>query len=135
MENTTLDMLEKDIGAVRTKMESLTPGTPEYSAAVDSYMKMYDRRLKETELDRAFMERSDRDLDKEREWNYKTAQLEEQKKDRWTRIGLDVASIAVPAILYGVAVAAGFKHEFKLNGAYTSRTFKDLVLGRLRAGR
>lgn len=54
----------------------------------------------------------------------KNQQLAEAKKDRWIKLGVDLAAILLPLGFYGIWMARGFK--FEQTGSYTSTTFRGL---------
>lgn len=124
MEKDTKTMLEEEIQAELEKIASLNPGDKEHSAAVDSLATLYRLNIEETEKERKFMKECEHDLIEERELELKNAQLEEQKKDRWWRFGLDAAGIVLPLTFYAIWMRKGFK--FEETGTFTSTTFRGL---------
>lgn len=124
MEKDTKTMLDEEIRSELEKISSLKLGDKEHTAAVDSLATLYKLSIEETEKEREFMKRNEHDLIEERELELKNAQLEEQKKDRWWRLGLDAASIVLPLTFYAIWMRRGFK--FEETGTFTSTTFRGL---------
>ena len=60
----------------------------------------------------------------DQEMRLKEAQLVEQKKDRYFRLGLETAGLVLPLIFYGIWMRKGFK--FEETGTFTSTTFRGL---------
>lgn len=119
------DLLEDELKTEFEKLSSMTPGTREHSAAVDSLATLYKLSIDETENDRAFRERCDKDIAMSKELQLKEAQLEEQKKDRYFRLALESAGLILPLIFYGIWMRKGFK--FEQEGTFTSTTFRGLI--------
>lgn len=124
MEQDNRELLE---GRIKTEIENLaklTPGSDEHSKAVEALTKLYKLSIEQTENERTFMQRSDQDLEKEREWQLRNAQLREQSIERYfkygTEIGLGVASL----VFYGIWMKRGFK--FEETGTFTSTVFRNL---------
>ena len=124
MEPDIKDLLEKEIKSEFEKLSSLAPGSNEHSKAVDSLTELYKLNIEETEKERAFMEKCDQEAIRSQEMKLKNDQLDEQKKDRYFRVGLEVAGIVLPLIFYGAWMKKGFK--FEETGTFTSTTFRGL---------
>ena len=54
----------------------------------------------------------------------KRHQLEVDEKDRYFRLGIEVAGIILPLIFYAAWMKRGFR--FEENGTFTSTTFRGL---------
>lgn len=119
------DGLEEVIKGSIERLKSLTPGTKEYSEEVDSLIKLYKLNIEETENERAFMAKCDRDANEEREWQLKNVQIAEQKKDRYFKYGTEVGLAVLQLIFYATWMVRGFKYEE--TGSYTSKTFMNLT--------
>lgn len=104
------ELLENEIKSEIEKLKTLTPGTDEHSEAVDSVAKLYKLNTESIENEREFLS--------------KNAQLEEDRKNRYCRLGVDAAGIVLPLIFYGVWMKKGFK--FEETGVFTSTTFRGL---------
>lgn len=99
MENEIRESFVKVIKNEIERLSTLEPGSKEHSEAIDSLAKLYKLNIDETEKEREFMDRCDRDIDREREWKIKNAQLEGQKLDRYIALGLGVAGIIITPIV------------------------------------
>lgn len=118
------DLLEEEIRSEFEKLKSLTPGSKEHSEAVEAMTKLYKMNIEETENNRAFMDRSDRDIDREREYQVKLMELKDAKLTRYFRFGADMAGVVLPLVFYGIWMKKGFK--FEETGTFTSTTFRGL---------
>jgi len=84
-------------------------------------VKLYKLRIEETKNEWDFNEKYNaHESDKQ----FKKAQLEEQVKDRYFRLGVEAAGIILPLIFYGIWMHRGFK--FEETGTFTSTTFRGL---------
>lgn len=59
-----------------------------------------------------------------RDLELKQRTLDESIKDRYFKLGLDVAGLIVPIIFYGIWMGRGLK--FEETGTFTSTTFRGL---------
>lgn len=110
--------MEKEIISLIEELSMYDPGSEEYkeiSKAIDGlYVTLNKEKslaLEETKLE-------------------KTSELEEKtyKDNRvmgYVKTGVELASIVVPVIFYGIWMKRGL--EFEQEGSYTSATFKGLV--------
>lgn len=116
--------LDERIEAALDAMKTLTPGSKEYDNAANHLATLYRLSMDETEKERTFQRNCDRDILETRELELKIAQLEDQKKDRWWRLGLEAAGLVLPMAFYAVWMRRGFK--FEETGTFTSTTFRGL---------
>lgn len=115
------DLLGEEIKTEIRNLSTLEPGSKEKSTAIDDLAKLYRLRIEETKNELDFKEKYDaRESDKQ----FKKAQLEEQVKDRYFRLGVEAAGIILPLIFYGIWMRKGFK--FEETGTFTSTTFRGL---------
>jgi hypothetical protein len=84
-------------------------------------LKLYKLRIEETKNEWDFNEKY---IAHESDKQFKKAQLEEQVKDRYFRLGVEAAGIILPLIFYGIWMRKGFK--FEETGTFTSTTFRGL---------
>lgn len=117
--------LDEEIASELEKLKTLEPGSKEHSSAVADLATLYRLSIDETEKERTFVRNCDRDLIEEREYELKIAQFEDQKKDRWWRIGLEAAGIVLPLTFYGIWMVMGLNYEKE--GTFTSKTFQGLT--------
>lgn len=118
MNKTIIELMEKEIISLIEELSMHDPGSEEYneiSKAIDGlYVTLNKEKslaLEETKLE-------------------KTSELEEKtyKDNRvmgYVKTGVELASIVVPVIFYGIWMKRGL--EFEQEGSYTSATFKGLV--------
>lgn len=127
--------LDEEIVRLQNKLKSMTPGAKEYQEVTEELRLLYQMRLEGVKAEWDYDEkrerriteagRADEDLRiREHEEALKRDQFDEQKKDRWIRVGIAGVELIVPMIFYGVWMARGFK--FETTGTYTSNTFKGL---------
>lgn len=97
------DLLGEEIKEEIQNLSTLEPGSKEKSMAIEDLTKLYRLRIEELN---------------------KKDQLNEQVKDRYFRLGVEVAGIVLPLIFYAAWMRRGF--EFEENGTFTSTTFRGL---------
>jgi hypothetical protein len=113
------------------RQEILNLGTLEIAseakgAAVDDVVKLYKLRIEETKNEAEIREKREaRIMENEREERTKQAQQSDAVIDRYFKIGLAAAELALPLTFYGVWMHRGFK--FEQTGTYTSKTFMGLI--------
>ena len=116
MDNNITQMLEEEIKSELQTLSNLEVGSKELESATESVATLYKLRIEEAKLER--------ELANDSEMEFKRAQLKEQAKDRYIRLGLDVAGLVLPMVFYGIWMHKGFK--FEETGTYTSTTFRGL---------
>ena len=114
-------LLEEEIKAEIKRLGSLESGSQEHTTAVDSLTKLYKLKLDE---DKTSMEYLDKTQNRESDEGFKVAQIEENVKDRYVKIGIAAAELVLPLMFYGVWMRRGFK--FEQDGTFTSQTFRGL---------
>lgn len=124
MANDIKTKLEEEIQRELEKLSTLDPGSKEHAAAADTLVTLYKLNMDELENDRAFMKKCDHERIEEREIALKNAQLEEQIKDRYFRLGIEAAGLVLPLMFYAFWMRRGFK--FEETGTFTSTTFRGL---------
>lgn len=102
-------LLNEEIKSEIQNLSSLPPGK-EKSNAVEDLVKLYKLRIEETK--------------NESDKQFKKAQLKEQHRDRYFKLGVEAAAIILPLIFYGIWLRRGFK--FEETGTFTSTTFRNL---------
>lgn len=116
-------------------LSNLQPGSKEQQTAVENVTKLYRLGLEDVKADTDYDEKVyRRDVDAQHEQNeldwqtreeqFKKDQLAEQIKDRYFKLGIEVAGIVLPLIFYATWMKRGFK--FEETGTYTSTTFRGL---------
>lgn len=111
------NLLEKEIKNQIENLASLEPGSEKHSTAVESLAKLYKVKLDE---DKTSMEYLDKTQNRESDEGFKIAQIEENVKDRYVKIGIAAAELVLPLMFYAFWMRKGFKFEEK--GTYTSTT-------------
>ena len=106
-------LLEEEIKSGIRDLSTLPSGSEEKSSAIEDLVKLYKLRIEETRNEWDFSDKQ-----------FKKAQLEEQVKDRYFRLGVEAAGIILPLIFYGIWMRRGFK--FEETGTFTSTTFRSL---------
>ncbi len=130
MDNLGTDkMLEEEIRTQMRDLSRLSTGSDEKSRAIDDLVALYRLKIEEGKAvwdsdEKAARLAMDRNQSEE-ENVQKQAQMEEQKKDRYFRLGVDTAGIVLPLIFYAVWMRRGFK--FEETGTFTSSTFRGLI--------
>lgn len=114
-------LLAKEIESEIENLYSLTPGSQEHSAAVESLAKLYKLKLEEDKTSMEYLEKTDMH---ESDKGFKVAQLEESIKDRYFRLGIAAAELVLPLMFYGIWMKRGF--AFEKDGTFTSQTFRGL---------
>lgn len=127
--------LANEILSQLNNLSTLNPGSKEQQTAVENVTKLYRLGLEDVKADTDYDEKLyRRDVDAQheqdelnrqaREEQFKKDQLAEQIKDRYFRLGIEVAEIVLPLIFYATWMKRGFK--FEETGTYTSTTFRGL---------
>ena len=127
--------LEDEILDQFNNLKNLDSGSKEQQTAVENITKLYRLGLEDVKADTDYDEKLYRrdvdaqheqdELDKQtREEEFKRNQLSEQTKDRYFRLGIEVAGIILPLMFYASWMKKGFK--FEETGTYTSTTFRGL---------
>lgn len=140
-------LLESEITTQIEGLSNLEQGSKEHTAAVENVVKLYRLKIEEDKnvweinekIDRRLMENEQHNLDgqlKEKQIEYdqtiheleqelKTAQLEEAKKDRYFKYGVEAGLGLLTLAFYGLWLRRGFK--FEEEGTYRSKTFMNLT--------
>ena len=119
------NMLDEEINTGFEKIKDMTPGSDEHMRAVQTYERLYKLRQEDIAKEREFMDRSERSAVDEQERQVK------HKQQFWDRVmncldvGVKIAGIAVPAVIYAVFMDRGYK--FEETGTYTSQNMKGLM--------
>lgn len=106
-------LLDEEIEIEIKRLTTLQAGGEEHTTAVESLTKLYKLRIEETKNE---LESGRRESDEQ--------QLTEQVKERYFKLGIEIAGIVLPLVFYAVWMGKGFK--FEENGTFTSTTFRGL---------
>lgn len=82
MNDTQMDSLDQLIELCDAAVNGLERGSPAWEKAVNAAIRLRETKSDLEEKERAFMEKSERDADREHEYQLKVEQLEEQKRAR-----------------------------------------------------
>lgn len=118
------DLLEEEIRSEFENLSKLSPGEKEHSDAVDSLVKLYKLAIEETGSEREFRLKCEESTNQGLDVKLKAAQLDEDVKTRYFRLGVEAAGIVLPLMFYGIWMKRGFK--FEETGTFTSTTFRGL---------
>lgn len=128
MDEKIKEMLNEEIEAEFRGLSDLPAGSKEKTAAIGDLATLYRLKIEETKNELDFKEKQERRTDEyaqaHSEITLRQNQQEEQVKDRYFRLGIEVAGVVLPLIFYAVWMRRGFK--FEENGTFTSTTFRGL---------
>ena len=128
-------LMDEEITKEINDLSSLQAGSKEKSTAIDDLTKLYKLKIEETKnewdanekYEKRIMESEQADYNAklhEREEELKKEQTADQLKERYFRLGIEVAGIILPLAFYAAWMKRGFK--FEETGTYTSTTFRGL---------
>lgn len=115
------EMLDEEIKEEIENLSNFELGSNEASDAVDNLVELYKLKLDQMKMEKEFYEQTDA---RESEEEFKNIQIQEQRIDRYVKIGLETAGIVLPMIFYASWMKKGFK--FEETGTFTSNTFRGL---------
>ena len=120
--------LEKEILKEIQDLSALKSGSKEMDSAIENLATLYKLNIEEVKIEHEAMEkafdRGSADETSARDLKLKQQMLDESIKDRYFKLGLDVAGLIVPIIFYGIWMGRGLK--FEETGTFTSTTFRGL---------
>ena len=98
---------------IQNEFESLKDfevGTEEYKATVDGLVKLVDRAI---EIDKLNLEAEEKAKNREKDYDFKLQQMEEERKDRLIRNCISTAGIVIPSLLtiWGTLKTLKFEQE------------------------
>lgn len=114
-------MLAEEIKSEIGNLSTLEIGTDEHTTAIDNLTKLYKLKIEETKNEKELLETVNA---REIEQQLKREQLSDQVKERYFRMGIDVAGLILPLMFYASWMKKGFK--FEETGTFTSTTFRGL---------
>ena len=120
--------LEKEILKEIQDLSALKSGSKEMDSAIENLATLYKLNIEEVKIEHEAIEkaydRGSADETSARDLKLKQQMLNESIKDRYFKLGLDVAGLIVPIIFYGIWMGRGLK--FEETGTFTSTTFRGL---------
>lgn len=128
MDEEIKSLLDEEIKSQIITISGMNVEDDDYSKAIDSLVKLHKLRIEETksitDLYNQMYKRENDEKTCELDEEIRREQLSEQKKERYIRIGLEVAGLLVPIMFYSAWMRKGFK--FEETGTFTSTTFRGL---------
>ena len=128
MDEKIKNLLCEEIEEEILKLYSLEVGSKEKSAAINDLATLYRLKIEETKTELEFDEKRERRFmeinQSDSDIRIKRSQLTVDEKDRYFRLGIEVAGIILPLIFYAAWMKRGFR--FEENGTFTSTTFRGL---------
>lgn len=109
--------LSEEIEKCIEDLTNLQLGSDEYDKAVKNLATLHELKMDEIKIT------NDSKI-REREMTLKSLESNERLKDRYIRLGVDVAGIVLPLVFYASWMRKGFK--FEETGTFTSTTFRGL---------
>ena len=120
--------LEKEILKEIQDLSALESGSKEKDSAIENLATLYKLNIEEVKIEHDAIEkaydRGSADETSVRDFKLRQQTLDESIKDRYFKLGLDVAGLIVPIIFYGIWMGRGLK--FEETGTFTSTTFRGL---------
>lgn len=110
-------LLDEEIVQRLKGLNGLESGSKEIGAAIEDVEHLFKMRVEERKLNNELESNA-------REERDKLVENAARAKDRYIRLGLDVAGLILPLMFYGIWMAKGFK--FEESGTFTSTTFRNL---------
>ena len=89
-------LLNDEIRSEFEELKKLEVGTEQYKASVDGLAKLVDRAIEFEKID---AERTEKQLDRGFEEDFKLQQAEDERKDRKLKNGISVAGIVIPIVV------------------------------------
>lgn len=120
--------LDELIDSEIKEISELQTGTKEKSAAIDDLTKLYRLRIDEKKVDLDYKDRcrtrENEELQAGHDIDQRKDQMQEQKIDRYFKVGIAIGELILPLMFYAAWMKKGFK--FEESGTFTSTTFRNL---------
>jgi hypothetical protein len=100
VETKAKELLEKEVETQIGNLSHIAPGSEEMTTAVENVNKLYKLKIEDE-------------------------RLREEAKDKWIKLGGDMAKLGAVLMFYGTWMRKGFK--FEEVGSITSSTFRSLI--------
>ena len=103
-------LLEDEIQAEFEGLKDIEMGSEKYKTSVEMLTKLVDRAI---EYDKLNAESDAKADDREKDVELKTRQMDEDKKDRMVRNGIQIAGIVIPTVvtIWGTLKSLRFEEE------------------------
>lgn len=115
--NEIQNLLDEEIVRRLKGLNSMESGSKEIGVAIEDVEHLFKMRVEERKLNNELESNA-------REERDKLVENASRAKDRYIRLGLDVAGLILPLMFYGIWMAKGLK--FEETGTFTSTTFRTL---------
>lgn len=108
-------LLKREIEDEFEVFQNMTLGTDDYKMTIDGLTKLLDRHIELKKIDYDHEEKA-----KNREYDnqLKVKQMEEDRKDRWIKNGIAIASFVIPSLITIWGTKKSF--EFEKTGTITT---------------
>ncbi len=114
MDNKINELLKGSIITELESLDDLKSGSEERKQAISDLVKLHSLRMEELKFEREIVGEE-----------IKSKQLDEQTKERYLKLCIDILGVTLPLAFYASWMRKGFK--FEETGVYTSATFKGLI--------
>lgn len=111
------NLLDNEIVRRLKELDGMASGSKEIGVAIEDIEHLCKMRVEERKLNSELESNA-------REERDKLVENAARAKDRYIRLGLDVAGLILPLAFYGIWMYKGFK--FEESGTFTSTTFRTL---------
>ena len=111
------NLLDNEIVRRLKELDGMASGSKEIGVAIEDIEHLCKMRVEERKLNSELESNA-------REERDKLVENAARAKDRYIRLGLDVAGLILPLMFYGIWMSMGFK--FEESGTFTSTTFRSL---------
>lgn len=111
------NLLDNEIVRRLKELDGMASGSKEIGVAIEDIEHLCKMRVEEKKLNSELESNA-------REERDKLVENAARAKDRYIRLGLDVAGLILPLAFYGIWMYKGFK--FEESGTFTSTTFRSL---------
>lgn len=102
------DLLSEEIESEFEELGSMNLGSEQYKTTVDGLTKLVDRVI---EIEKTEIENDEKVTSREIDNDFKSQQMEDERKDRLVRNGIAIASIVIPTAVTIWGTLKSFKFE------------------------
>lgn len=106
-------------------VERTGTGSDERTKAITNLAKLCELRIEEQKTEQAKIEIQNKEIDSDRDWTTKRAQLRIQKVDRWVNVAVQVGLTVGSLVAYNVWLNRGLR--FEETGSITSPMTRNLL--------
>ena len=108
-------LLKREIEDEFEVFQNMTLGTEDYKMTIDGLTKLLDRHI---ELKKVDYDHEEKAKNREYDNQLKIKQMEEDRKDRWIKNGITIASFVIPSLITIWGTKKSF--EFEKTGTITT---------------